>query len=46
VLRLNVNSLSTTSLVRLGGRKIVPGGIKKTIKGPDGKKTVVGLPDA
>jgi len=32
--------------VRLIGRKVVPAGIKKTIKGQGGSKTVTGLPDA
>lgn len=32
--------------IRLVGRKLVPGGIKKTIKGAGGAKTVKGLPDA
>lgn len=31
--------------VRVCGRKIVPGGIKKTIRDAAGKKTVVGIPD-
>lgn len=34
-----------TYQVRICGRKIVPGGIKKTINGAGGQKTVVGLPD-
>jgi hypothetical protein len=32
--------------IRVCGRKIVPGGIKKTVKGASGQHTVVGLPDA
>jgi hypothetical protein len=46
VIKLNVVSLSATSLVRLVGRKIVPGAIKKTTRTPQGGKQVVALPDA
>jgi hypothetical protein len=48
VISLDVNGPPSghTYLVRLGGRKLVPGGVKKTIKGANGVKTVVGLPDA
>lgn len=46
VIKLAVTSLSATTLVRLGGRKIVPGAIKKTVRAANGAKTVTGLPDA
>jgi hypothetical protein len=46
VVKLNVTSLSSTSLVRLVGRKIVPGAIKKTVRNAQGGKSVTGLPDA
>jgi len=47
VIHLDVNAPAGghSSLVRLVGRKLVPGGIKKTVEAA-GKKTVVGLPDA
>jgi hypothetical protein len=44
-IKLNVTSLSATTLVRLVGRKIVPGGIKKTLVQANGSKIVSGLPD-
>lgn len=43
VVKLAVTSLSNSSLVRLVGRKIVPGAIKKTVKSPNGGKSVTGL---
>jgi hypothetical protein len=46
VIKLNVTSLSATSLVRLVGRKLVPGAIKKTERTPSGGKKVIALPDA
>lgn len=45
VIRLQVTSLSSTSLLRIVGRKLVPGGIKKTIVQANGSKVVSGLPD-
>jgi hypothetical protein len=46
VLKLGVNApgAGQTFNVRVIGRKLVPGGIKKTIKGAQGTKTVTGLP--
>jgi hypothetical protein len=35
-----------TFTLRIGGRKLVPGGIKKTVKNAQGQKTVIGLPAA
>jgi hypothetical protein len=48
VLKLNVNGPTGGHVftVRLVGRKLVPGGIKKTVKGAGGAKAVSGLPDA
>lgn len=46
VIFLNVTSLSDTTLVRLIGRKIVPGAIKKTVKSKTGATQVVQLPIA
>jgi len=46
VIRLNVTSLSATTILRLGGRKLVPGGVKQTIRQADGSKVVKGLPAA
>lgn len=41
---LDVNNPGTTQ-VRIIGRKIIPGGIKKTVKSAAGVKSVQGLPD-
>lgn len=41
---LDVNNPGNT-VVRLIGRKIIPGGVKKTVKLASGQKQVVGLPD-
>jgi hypothetical protein len=41
---LDVNNPGGT-VVRLIGRKIIPGGIKRTVKGPGGAKQVIGLPN-
>jgi hypothetical protein len=46
VIKLAVTSLSATSLVRLVGRKLVPGAIKKTERTPSGGKKVTALPDS